>query len=287
MATCAVFWDRDNTLIEDPGYLSDPDGVTLLPSAAEALQRVSAAGFENIVVTNQSGIARGILDEETLSRIHDRLHALLAEKNAHLDAIYYCPYLDSDEATVETYRQDSDLRKPKPGMLLQASLERNIDLAGSWSVGDSLRDAEAGRAAGCRTIIIAADSQQRADFAKHNAVDFVVGSLNEAVDTILERRAGNHRSEEPSSSQAIEQMAARSQEILDFLRMVDRREQAEDFSLSKLLAAITQILALGALIWAAIGLLGSDDWAIQMLKLAYAAVLQMLTLSLLILAGRK
>ena len=136
MGKAAIFWDRDDTLIADPGYLDDPGKVELLPGAAEAVKRLADAGFENIVVTNQSGIARGLFNEADLDKIHDRLRNMFAAAGATLDAIYYCPYLPGEEAVVEQYRRESDLRKPKPGMLLRASLERKIDIVASWSIGN-------------------------------------------------------------------------------------------------------------------------------------------------------
>src|SRR6476659_4678723 len=103
MAKAAVFWDRDGTLIEDPGYLREPDQVKLLPDAARALQRLASAGYENIIATNQSGIARGLMDETTVEKIHLRLKELLAKEGAGLDAVYYCPFLDGPDAVVEKY----------------------------------------------------------------------------------------------------------------------------------------------------------------------------------------
>src|SRR5690606_35935184 len=181
----AVFWDRDGTLIEDPGYLDNPEGVVLCPGAPEALRRLAEAGYENIITTNQSGVARGLFDEATVQRIHERLADLLASQGAKLDAIYYCPYLEGEEAVVEAYRQASELRKPRPGMLLQAAAERQIELTASWSVGDSLRDAEAGRAAGCRTILVSRDGAEVSTGGAGRAVDFVAGSLIEAAEIIL------------------------------------------------------------------------------------------------------
>ena len=122
----------------------------LLPGVELALKSLAAAGFKIVVVTNQSGIARGLLTEETLAQIHAELRRQLSEKGAHLDAIYYCPY--HPEGTVEAYAMESDLRKPQPGMLLKAAEEMDIDLPASWMVGDDARDIEAGQRAGCRTI---------------------------------------------------------------------------------------------------------------------------------------
>src|SRR5580765_5723566 len=190
MAKAAIFWDRDGTLIEDPGYLRDADQVKLLPGAAEALKRLASAGFENIITTNQSGVARGMMDETTVDTIHLRLREMLAKEGAGIDAIYYCPFLDGPDAVVEKYRQDSDLRKPKPGMLVKASLERNIDLPASWSIGDSLRDAEAGRSAGCRTILISSNGQAETNTARRSIVDFVAKTPEEAAEIVLRYTPG-------------------------------------------------------------------------------------------------
>ncbi len=148
MANKAVFVDRDHTLIEDPGYIADPRQIKLLPGVDIALKSLSAAGFKIVVVTNQSGIARGMLTEKALDAIHDELRRQLAQKEAYLDAIYYCPF--HPEGTVEGYIQDSELRKPKPGMLIDASANYGIDLTKSYMIGDRWRDVEAGQAAGCR-----------------------------------------------------------------------------------------------------------------------------------------
>ena len=154
MSRRAVFLDRDKTIIADPGYINDPDQVELLPGAAEGIRKLNDAGYLVIVASNQSAVARGIVTEERLSEIHDRLRESLGEQGARLDAIYYCPYLNGPQATVEQYRRASDLRKPRPGMLLLASRDLDISLSESWMVGDSSRDVVAGRDAGCRTIYI-------------------------------------------------------------------------------------------------------------------------------------
>ncbi len=284
MALAAVFWDRDGTLIEDPGFISDPDQVKLLPGAAEALCRLADAGLENVIATNQSGIARGLLDEPTLERIHDRLREALAAGAASIDAIYYCPYLDGEEAAVEAYRRDSDLRKPKPGMLLQASLERNLDLAASWSIGDSVGDAQAGRDAGCRTILVAGDSYARSAAERQKEVDFVAASLGEAVDIVL-KHTRTARGEQADHTD--HETPAILREILTFLRMVDRRGQAEDFSLARLAGAIVQILALAALVYAFFGLIRNDDLGVQIIRLLYTLVLQLIAITFFMLSSRK
>ncbi len=152
MSNKAVFLDRDDTMIEDPGYINHPDQVKLLDGVAEALIELKAIGYKLVVVSNQSAVARGIITEKVLTQIHDRLKQLLAESGAYLDQIYYCPY--HPEGSVPKYRKESDWRKPNPGMLLTAADEMDIDLSQSWMIGDSSRDIETGLRAGCKTILI-------------------------------------------------------------------------------------------------------------------------------------
>ena len=184
MEAPAVFLDRDGTLIEDTGYIDDPDKVRLLPGVADALRRLSDAGHHLVIISNQSGIARGIFDEEMLSTVHDRLESLLEQQQVRLEGAYYCPYLDSPKATIDTYRRRSDLRKPKPGMLLQAAKELDIDLSRSWMIGDEPRDIQAGKRAGCRTILIRRNG--RMDPLKGGAPTFVAGNFSEAVDLVVQ-----------------------------------------------------------------------------------------------------
>jgi len=163
MAFKAVFLDRDNTIIEDPGYINHPDQVHLLPGAAGALFDMKSMGYKLIIVSNQSGVARGIVTEEMLNKIHERLLKMLRKQGVFIDGIYYCPYLA--DGVIEKYRVDSDLRKPKPGMLLTAAEEMDIDLTHSWMIGDAYRDIEAGKRAGCMTILV--NSQVSPAVKKH------------------------------------------------------------------------------------------------------------------------
>ena len=152
MDSKAIFFDRDDTLIEDTGYINNPDQVKLISGVAKSLLEFKEMGFKLIVITNQSGVARGILTEKTLGEIHERLNVLLSEKGIALDAIYYCPF--HPDGVVPQYRKESDDRKPNPGMILTAAKEHNIDLNQSWIIGNSSRDIDAGRRAGCKTILI-------------------------------------------------------------------------------------------------------------------------------------
>jgi len=187
MAGKAVFLDRDNTVMEDPGYISDPKVVKLLPGVELALKSLSQCGYKLVVVTNQSGIARGLLTEQTLEMIHAELRRQLSQRGAHLDAIYYCPF--HPEGTIEEYARESDLRKPQPGMLQLAAKELDLDLSQSWMVGDSARDIEAGQRAGCKTIRVRSRADHHATPGLENdedvQADYTVRNLVDAARVIL------------------------------------------------------------------------------------------------------
>jgi D-glycero-D-manno-heptose 1,7-bisphosphate phosphatase len=143
----AVFLDRDGTLIEDRHYLSDPAGVVLLPGAAEAVRRLNDGGWLAVLVTNQSGIGRGMFTEHDYAAAHRRLVELLAAGGARLDAEYHCPLAPGDP-------DPHHLRKPGAGMYLRAAREHAIDLARSWLVGDRVRDVAAAGELGARALLV-------------------------------------------------------------------------------------------------------------------------------------
>lgn len=153
MTQPAVFLDRDGTLIEDVGYPTRPEQIRILGGVARALDRLAGAGYRLIVVTNQSGIARGLLTEEELNRFHGALDEQLELLGARLDAYYSCPHHpDPSQANRPDLAVVCDCRKPRPGLILQAAEDLGLDLGASWTVGDSWRDVAAGHAAGTRTI---------------------------------------------------------------------------------------------------------------------------------------
>lgn len=148
----AIFFDKDGTLVDDVPYNVDPDRICLAAGATEALPALYSAGYRLIVVSNQSGVARGYFPESALGAVEQRLRQLVEESGARLDGFYYCPHLAT--GVVPIYTTDCDCRKPRPGLLLRAAAEQNIEFSRSWLVGDILDDVEAGRRVGCRTILI-------------------------------------------------------------------------------------------------------------------------------------
>lgn len=148
----AVFLDRDGTIVHPRHYPSQPADLLLYDGIEEGLRCVQAAGFKIIVITNQSGVARGLFDEAALGRMHHYLAEELALRGVGVDAFYFCPH--HPDGVVPHLATTCECRKPRPGMLLRAAAEHDIDLRRSWFVGDILDDVEAGNRAGCRTVLV-------------------------------------------------------------------------------------------------------------------------------------
>ena len=151
----AVFLDRDGTLNVDSGYVDRPQDVRLIEGAAAGAKLLGDAGYELVIVSNQSGIARGRMTADQADAVDERLRALLSERGVAVAAVYRCPHLPT--GLVAEFAIECDCRKPKPGMLLTAARDLGIDLAASWMIGDGARDVEAGLAAGCRAILLSPD----------------------------------------------------------------------------------------------------------------------------------
>lgn len=152
----AIFLDRDGTINEYVGFLTDIKEFRLLDGVAEAIRKINASGYIAIVVTNQPIIARGEVSFTELQEIHNKMETLLGAEGAYIDAIYFCPHHPDKgfEGERVEYKISCDCRKPKPGMLLKAAEDFNIDLSRSWMVGDGKNDVEAGKNAGCKTVLI-------------------------------------------------------------------------------------------------------------------------------------
>jgi D-glycero-D-manno-heptose 1,7-bisphosphate phosphatase len=147
-----LFFDRDGTLNTEVDFLSRPEELRLIPNAARAIREANEFGVKVFIITNQSGIARGLFTETDLAAIHERLIAMLAKEGARVDAIYFCPHHPGYGTT--PYKRDCACRKPKPGMLKKARKDHGIHLSQSFVIGDRGIDMQAGRSAGCRTALV-------------------------------------------------------------------------------------------------------------------------------------
>jgi len=180
MSVQAVFVDRDGTINRDVHYLDNPDGLELYPSVAESIGLLNQAGLLVVVITNQSGLARGYFDLDTLAEIHSRLRQKLAESGAHFDALYFCPHHPDDGCTC---------RKPGTALLEKAAAEWSIDTRRSYFIGDRIMDVQAGQAVGCRTILVPErlDLVEEEKKVSHVQADFECKNFSEAVEWILKQ----------------------------------------------------------------------------------------------------
>lgn len=186
----AVFIDRDGTLTEEVGYVNHPSRLRLLPRSAEAVRRLNEAGIAAVVATNQAGIARGYFSEEVMNAVHEQLVGQLKDAGAHLDGLYVCPHHPTEG--VPPFRADCDCRKPKPGLLLRAARDLDLDLGDSIMVGDKASDLLVAGPVGVRAVLVLTGygrgewEYRRADFAV--TPDHVAGDLLDAVDWVIARR---------------------------------------------------------------------------------------------------
>jgi D-glycero-D-manno-heptose 1,7-bisphosphate phosphatase len=195
----AVFLDRDGTINEEAGYLDRLEKLRLLPGAAGAIRWINESGLVAVVVTNQSGIARGLFDEAFVARVNARLGEMLRAEGAMIDAFYFCPHHPTEGRGA--YLKTCDCRKPAPGMLLRAMEELRIDRRCSYLVGDTLQDIEAGARAGIRGVLVQTghgkESAAALAVAPPETGDgatvrpaFIAANLCEAVAWIMEDRKG-------------------------------------------------------------------------------------------------
>ncbi len=186
----AVFLDRDGVINEEVGYLDSLDKLKVMPGAYEAVRMINASGMKAVVISNQSGVARGLLTEAFVQETNDSLQRDLLQRGAFIDNFYYCPHHPSEG--VEPYRRICNCRKPAPGMLLQAARDLNIDLTMSYFVGDRFIDMETARNVGAKGILVRTgygdgllrnDGPDRA--TPENTPEFIAADILEAVQWIL------------------------------------------------------------------------------------------------------
>ncbi len=190
----AVFLDRDGTINEEVGYLDSLDKLKIIPCAYEAIRLINESGMKTVVISNQAGVARGLLTEEFVKKTNNHLQIILREQGAYVNNFYYCPHHPTEGE--EPYRQVCDCRKPAPGMLLAAARDLNIDLKLSYMVGDRFLDIEAAKKAGVKGILVKTgygkdllqdDGPDKA--TPDNKPDFIAADILDAVRWILKDSA--------------------------------------------------------------------------------------------------
>lgn len=183
----AVFMDKDGTLIEDLPYNVAPDRVRFAPTASEAVRMLGAAGLPLVVVTNQSGVARGYFSEADLESLADHLRREIEQLGGSLAGFYACPHLP--DGVVEAYARECDCRKPSPGLIRQAALDLGVATADSWFIGDTWMDIAAGKAAGCRTILVGPEARDRSTHPPGVVPDHAVAHLVDAARVVVDEQA--------------------------------------------------------------------------------------------------
>ncbi|MCX8118354.1 MAG: D-glycero-beta-D-manno-heptose 1,7-bisphosphate 7-phosphatase [Desulfobacterota bacterium] len=191
----AVFLDRDGTINEEVGYLNQVSRFRLLPRSAEAIRLLNQAGIKVVVITNQSGVARGYFPESLVHQVHERMVDELKEQGAHVDGIYYCPH--HPEIGEPPYRQRCRCRKPETGLVEEAVKDLEIDCLRSYAIGDKRVDIEFGRKIGARAILVLTghgrEERDRLGDDQAFSPDFVAEDLYEAVQWVLSREGHSGR----------------------------------------------------------------------------------------------
>ena len=172
-----MFLDRDGTINEYVGFLTDIDDFRLLPNAAKAVKLINSKGYLAVVITNQPVIARGEVTFDELDMIHNKMESLLGEEGAYIDGIYFCPHHPDKgfDGEVPELKIKCECRKPSTGLVKRAAEDFNIDISSSWFVGDAGTDVQTGKNAGCKTAFIGNDSDSGADIDCSSLYEFALG----------------------------------------------------------------------------------------------------------------
>jgi D-glycero-D-manno-heptose 1,7-bisphosphate phosphatase len=177
--------DRDGTIVEDVGYMNSPDQIQFIPGSIEAIKMLNEAGFKVVVISNQAGVARGLVTEDMLQTIDKTLHKWILNGGAHLDGIYYCPH--HPEHGVYPYKQVCECRKPHPGLIKRAHRDLDIDLSQSYMIGDKATDVEAGKSAGTKTVFVTSGRGKEENRKLKGKPNHISENLLEAVSWILKQ----------------------------------------------------------------------------------------------------
>jgi D-glycero-D-manno-heptose 1,7-bisphosphate phosphatase len=180
----AIFLDKDGTLIPDIPYNVDPGLITLETNAVYGLQQLQEAGYLFIIISNQSGVARGYFTEDKLPYVAKKIAQIFTDNELLLSGFYYCPH--HPDGILPGYNIQCDCRKPEPGMLTKAVEKHNIDLARSWMIGDILNDVEAGNRAGCKTVLIDNGNETEWVTGEYREPTLICKTINEAATKILD-----------------------------------------------------------------------------------------------------
>lgn len=189
----AVFFDRDGTINEEVGYLDKLDKIRIIPGAPEAIKLINLSGMKAIVITNQSGVARGLFTEELVQKANEVIQSELKKSGAYVDGFYYCPHHPTEGRGI--YLLTCKCRKPAPGMLFSAGKDFNIDLAESYLVGDTFRDVQTAKTAGLKAILVKTGYGKELlldgnndQATPENKPDYIAEDILAAVQWILKER---------------------------------------------------------------------------------------------------
>jgi len=189
----AIFLDRDGTINDEVGYLDSADKLRIIPAAFQAVRLINSSGMRAVVITNQAGVAKGLFTEEFVREINEQIQSALLAQGALIDRFYFCPHHPTEG--IDPYRLICNCRKPEPGLLLQAAVDLNIDLARSYVIGDRLRDVETAHRTGAKGVLVMTgygqDLMQKSGPDRANELnqpDYIAQDILEAVHWILKDR---------------------------------------------------------------------------------------------------
>ena len=284
----AIFLDRDGTLVPDDANAGIPARVALVDGAAPSLRRLRDAGFRLVVATNPGGVARGRFTEGDVDAVHAKLSELIDQQTGlkrTIERFYYCPF--HPKGIIPEYTREHPWRKPRPGMLLQAAQDMELELERSWLIGDSPRDVAAGRTAGLRTILVSRDKARIADAA----ADYSAATLAEAVEIVLRHRdettASIATARTPAPARTTARRVRRERDSERLRRgLAELTEEVRALRLRRAEASSLRLSAMGlqlvAVLVIAVAFLNLADFENFARWAAAAAMIQLVTITILL-----